>query len=109
MRCALAGYAAANRRVSSGTENYERTALASLTIVSQPGVPKTKNTPRLDFGINIKERFETSAKLFLDLVLAAFKDVHRHMRLASVFQLYRSFPDFHNFVGRQKPESIYKC
>ena len=42
-----------------------------------------------DFGIEIKESFQTCAQLLLDFFLAAFEHVHGDVRLSAIGQLYR--------------------
>jgi hypothetical protein len=43
-----------------------------------------------DFRVEIEECLKTSAQLFFDLFLAAFKHMHSNARLAPVLELYRS-------------------
>src|ERR1700676_269399 len=59
--------------------------------------------------IEIEERIETAFQLFLDLILAAFENVHGHVGLAAVFKLEGRVPHFRDFLGRQQPQSIHKC
>jgi len=58
--------------------------LAFSVAVGEEFRPPPTISLRLDLGIKIEERFQTGAKLLLDLFLTAFKHVHGDVGLASV-------------------------
>ena len=58
--------------------------------------------------IEIEERIETRLQLFFDLILTSFEHVHRHMRLASVFELEGCVPNFRDFLRGKHPQSIHQ-
>ena len=47
----------------------------------------------LDFRIQVEKGFQTGAQLLLDLFLAAFENMHSHMRLPAIRQLHGRIPD----------------
>ena len=62
-----------------------------------------------DLGVKIEESFQAGAELFLDLFLAALKDVHGDVRLIAVLELDGRFAYFDDLVGGQKAKTIYEC
>lgn len=62
-----------------------------------------------DLRIEIKEGFQARAQLLFNLFLAAFEDVHGHMGLTTVGELYRGFTDLGNIFRRQEPHAVNQC
>ncbi len=64
--------------------------------------------PSLYFRIDIKERLDALLQLTLDLFLRSLDNVQRHMCLAPVFQLDRTFFYACYFALGQQPQTVHQ-
>ena len=62
----------------------------------------------LDLGIEIEEGVDAVAKLGLDLLAAAFEDVHGYLGLVAILEDDRSGLDRFNLIRGEKPHTVYK-
>src|SRR3974390_2578790 len=77
----------------------------------QPSVRQSHAGPEFrdsDFGIEIKESFQTSAQLLLDFLFAAFEHVHSDVRLPAIGEFYRRLANLDDVFRRQQPHAIYQ-
>lgn len=61
-----------------------------------------------NFRVQVEEGIHTGSKLLLDLLFAAFQDVHGNVCLSAILQLHRSFAHFCDLIRGQQAHSIYQ-
>lgn len=54
---------------------------------------KGERNSRLDFGVEVEEGVDGVAELGLDLLAAAFQDMHGDVGLVAVLEVHRRFAD----------------
>ena len=62
--------------------------------------------PGLNLWVEVEKRADGMLQLCLDLLPAAFQDVHRHLRLVAVFQRHRGRLNARELIGGQKPHTV---